>query len=50
MDGDEWIQGTGQRFGLYAVDSEDRMKKRVARPIVQTYRRIIEERDVPEEL
>lgn len=50
MDNYEWNHGMGQRFGLYAVDPEDPMKKRVARPIVQTYRRIIEERDLPDDL
>jgi beta-galactosidase len=50
VDNYEWNHGMGQRFGLFAVDPDDPAKPRTARPVVDTYRRIIEARDIPADL
>ena len=50
IDNFEWNHGTSQRFGLFAVDPDDRAKPRTPRPVVDVYRRIIQARDIPADL
>ncbi|MFZ5472291.1 MAG: family 1 glycosylhydrolase [Myxococcota bacterium] len=50
IDNYEWNHGVGMRFGLYAVDATDPMKKRTPRQAVETYARIVQARDVPADL
>jgi beta-glucosidase/6-phospho-beta-glucosidase/beta-galactosidase len=50
MDNYEWNHGMDWKFGLYQVDPADPKKKRVPRPLVDTYRQIAETRQIPKDL
>ena len=49
MDNFEWNHGMSLKFGLFEVDSQDRSKPRIARPVQSMYARIVAERGLPAE-
>ncbi len=50
MDNFEWNHGMSYRFGLYAVEKTDPMKKRTARPAVGVYKQITTANNIPASL
>lgn len=51
VDNFEWNHGFDLRFGLFAFDPKDKMKKRIPRSGVKTYRSIIEQHAIsPEQI
>lgn len=50
MDNYEWNHGMSMRFGLYAVEKDDKTKARKARASVGTYASIIDARAIPADL
>ena len=50
IDNYEWNHGTEMKFGIYGVDPTDATKARTARPLVDTYAKVIAEKGVPKAL